>query len=164
MNHIKLTLAITLTALAFLCACDDSNSASADTANTPANEETNTQTQPAPYTTNDQYIYTFYNDDSGCGIETSLVSNQYIFTPSTSSIDITTKDANGGIETVSGKYRDATSDDGSMYYLIYLENFDANINYKPDESLTISKNEIPIKVLTNNTDKVNALVTEYCSK
>lgn len=156
MNHIKLTLAITLTALALLCACDDSNSAS-------ANEETNTQTQPTSYTTKEKYNYVFYNDASGCGMETSLVDVQYIFTPSTSSIEITIKDADE-TKTVSGIYRDALSSDGSMYYVIQLENNNATYYYDPDEKLIASVNEIPVMLFTSDINVVNTLIEEVCSK
>jgi len=162
MNHIKLTLAITLTALAFLCACDDSNSASADTANTPANEETNTQTQSDVFSMQENFTYMFYADETNCEWVPYITDMQFNFGPE-SSVTITTKNAEG-TTTDSGVYRQTTDDDGYEYYMIQVKDaIGETINYYPSAAAYVIT-EKSVVYLTASENAVKELETEVCSK
>lgn len=162
MKHIKLTLATTLTALAFLCACDDSSSAKDN-----ASENDASSTQPPPqsdaFTTNEQYTYVFYNNDEGCGGEPAIVNIQYKLAPSSSNVKMTIKDPDETI-TETGMFREAKTSDGTTYYLIQLKDDEATYNYIPNEELIISVQNVIVAVYSKDANKVNALISEICAE
>lgn len=163
MKHIKLTLAITLTALAFLCACDDSSSAKDE-----SSENDATPTQPPPQsntiTANEQYTYVFYNnDENGCGGEPAILNIQYKLAPSSSIAKMTIKTADETI-TESGMFREITGNDGSTYYLIQLKDDAATYIYIPNKELIITVGNVAIAGYFKDPNTVNALIAETCAE
>ena len=158
MKHIKLTLAITLTALAFLCACDNSSSANDET---PANEVTPTQTQPNVFTKTEQYSYMFYNFDE-CGAIPAIIDAQFTFGPGDAIKMTITEPGKTTIE--SGMYRDATTDKGEHYYLIQTNQFEGTYNYFPDEELIITAKNIVVAAFFKDANLANAVAADICSK
>ena len=149
MNHIKLTLAITLTALAFLCACDDSSSAKDDS-------------QTDVFTNKEKYTYVFTANDKTCGWTTDITDMQFEFGPE-SSIKITSKDAEG-TEVVKGVFREDTDDEGDKYYLIQIKDISGlTFNYYPNEVLFVVT-ENSITLLSNNKADVEKIKAELCAE
>ncbi len=163
MKHIKLTLAISLTALAFLCACDDSSSAKEET---PENDATpalpQTQTPSDVFSKQEKYTYMFVANDETCGWTTDITDMQYDFGPG-SSVKITTTDADG-TEIDTGVYRQTTDEEGYDYYLIQIKDgADMTLNYYPNGAAYIITKE-GIVFVSDNKQSVVDLAAEICSK
>lgn len=158
MKHTKLTLAITLTALAFLCACDDSSSAKEEA---PENDATPTQTPSDTFSKKEKYTYVFYADAKECGWSTDLTDVQFNFGPG-SSVTITTTDANG-TETVTGVYRKTIDDEGDQYYLIQVKDSDLTYNYYPKEVLYVVDENF-VFLASNKKEDVEKAKAEGCAE
>ena len=153
MKHIKLTLATTLTALAFLCACDDSSSAKDEASGNDATP-TQTQTPSDTFTKKEKYTYVFYADANECDWTTDITDVQYDFGPG-SSVTVSTTDAEG-TKTVTGVYRKTTDDDGDQYYLIQIKDSELTYNYYPKEVLYIADENFVFLASSKKEDVVNA--------
>ena len=161
MKHLKQTFAIYLTALAFLCACDNSSSAKDEPSE---NNVTPTQTTPQTNTVtiSEKFTYVFTFNKKECGWIIDITDMQFRFSSSTS-VKITFKDANGS-ETVTGIYRESTDNDGDKYYLIQIKDREGvTLRYYPNVALIIDSNE-QLQVLTESESAVKELESESCSE
>ena len=139
MKHIKLTLATTLTALAFLCACDDSSSAKDETPaeTTPTQTTPQTQTQPDVFSAHEEYSYVLAYGEV-CSWGPAINDIQYDFGPGRSvTLTMISPD---GTDTITGMYQKTKDEDGEEYYMIQLKDSNLTYEYYPGDAFTFTKN------------------------